>query len=136
MISVYNVKLPNKSLSNFQLIDAAKALKIPYFRGVFMRDKLPKKPYSKECGILNLDDFTGNGTHWVAWHKNGKEKFYFDSFGLIPPDEIVAYLKSPIRWNTERVQPDDQVFCGHLCLYVLKRLSEGKNLQVVVNNLY
>ena len=122
-ISVGNLVLQNKPLSNIELLEAARKLKIPNFRGVSLRDILPKKPKKKECGILNLDDTTGSGTHWVAWYKNGTEKKYFDSYGLQPPNELVDYLHSPILYNTERVQPYDQVFCGHLCLYVLKQLG-------------
>ena len=135
-ISVGNLVLPNKPLSNIELLEAARKLKIPNFRGVSLRDTLPKKPKKKECGILNLDDTTGSGTHWVAWYKNGDEKNYFDSYGLQPPNELVDYLHSPILYNTERVQPYDQVFCGHLCLYVLKQLGEGQNLQDIINSLY
>ena len=128
MIRVYDIKLPNESLSNLQLMEAVRKLKIPNFRGVCMRDNLPKEPRTKECGILNLDASTGGGTHWTAWYKNGKKKYYFDSSGLQPSTEMVSYLKPGIRYNTERVQPRDQVFCGHLCLYVLKGLSVGKHL--------
>jgi len=41
-ISVEGVVLPNEPLSNFQLIDAAKQLNIKNFRGVYLRDELPK----------------------------------------------------------------------------------------------
>ena len=135
-ISVGNLVLPNKPLSNLELLEAARKLKIPNFSGVSLRDILPKKPKKKECGILNLDDTTGSGTHWVAWYKNGTEKKYFDSYGLQPPNELVDYLHSPILYNTERVQPYDQVFCGHLCLYVLKQLGGGQHLQDIINSLY
>ena len=135
-ISVGNLVLPNKPLSNIELLEAARKLKIPNFRGVSLRDILPKKPKKKECGILNLDDTTGSGTHWVAWYKNGTEKKYFDSYGLQPPNELVDYLHSPILYNTERVQPYDQVFCGHLCLNVLKQLGGGQHLQDIINSLY
>ena len=135
-ISVGNLVLPNKPLSNIELLEAARKLKIPNFRGVSLRDILLKKPKKKECGILNLDDTTGSGTHWVAWYKNGTEKKYFDSYGLQPPNELVDYLHSPILYNTERVQPYDQVFCGHLCLYVLKQLGGGQHLQDIINSLY
>ena len=135
-ISVGNLVLPNKPLSNIELLEAARKLKIPYFRGVSLRDALPTTPKKKECGILNLDDTTGSGTHWVAWYKNGTEKKYFDSYGLQPPNELVDYLHSPILYNTERVQPYDQVFCGHLCLYVLKQLGGGQHLQDIINSLY
>ena len=38
MISIKNVTLPNKPLNTFELEDAARKLKIPYFRGVFLLD--------------------------------------------------------------------------------------------------
>ncbi|KAE9525820.1 hypothetical protein AGLY_014046 [Aphis glycines] len=36
---------------------------------VFSRDDLPKKPRTIECGILNLDVSSGDGSHWVAFYK-------------------------------------------------------------------
>ena len=58
--------------------------------GYFERHS-PKKKKMK-CGILNLDSSSGDGTHWVMWLKKGKEKFYFDSHGVQPPSELIAYL--------------------------------------------
>ena len=101
---------------------------------MFSRDQFPKRPWKKEAGILNLDEFTGNGTHWVGWYKNGK-KNYFDSFGLHPPSELVSYLGSGIRYNTERVQRPQDVICGHLTLHVIKQLSLGNDAQDVINGL-
>ena len=135
-IIVGHIVLPNKPLTNFELEEAAQELKISNFRGVFLRNTLPKRPKKNECGILNLDDTSGNGTHWVAWYKNGKNKYYFDSFGVQPPTELITYSSSPIHYNTEEIQPRDQVFCGHLCLYVLKHLSDGEKFQDVINTLY
>ena len=135
-IAVENIVLPNKPLTNFELEKAARELNISNFRGVFLRNTLPKRPRKNECGILNLDDTSGNGTHWTAWYKNGKNKYYFDSFGIQCPMELISYLKSPIHYNTEEIQPRDQVFCGHLCLYVLKHLSDGEKFQDVINTLY
>jgi len=135
-IPVYNVVLPNKPLSNVELLDTVKKIDIPGFRGVFVRDNLPSKSRKDECGILNLDDSSGTGTHWVAWSRTNKNKFYFDSYGIQPPLELVEYLKDPILYNTERLQAKDQVFCGHLCLFVLKQLSLGHHLQEIVNDLH
>ena len=138
-ISVEGIILPNIPLSNHQLIDAAKKVKLKSFRGVLCRDELPKKPRVNECGILNLDDSDSNGSHWVAWFKKGHAKIYFDSYGLHPPDEITRYL-GDVLYNTERIQPDGAVFCGHLCLYVLAKLQSSQNIaqdfQTVINNLY
>ena len=63
MISIKNVMLPNKPLSNSELKDAAKRLKISSFSGVFLLDTLPRKPNKKECGKVNFDKSGGPGTH-------------------------------------------------------------------------
>ena len=42
-------------------------------------------------------------------------------------------MEKPIRYNTDQVQPVGQVFCGHLCLYVLKELSAGHEFQNILN---
>ena len=42
-ILVDNVVLPNKPLSNLEIIDAAKMLSLYGFRGVFLRGTRPKK---------------------------------------------------------------------------------------------
>ena len=100
-ILVDRVVLPNKPLSNLEIIDAAKKLSLCGFRGIFLRDARPKKATLNECGILNLESSSGDGTLWVRWFKKGKNKFYFDSYGVQPPNELIAYLKSPIFYNSE-----------------------------------
>ena len=56
-----------KPLSSIDLNKLVKELGIKKFRGVFSRDNLPKRIRKEECGIINLDDFSGPGTHWVCW---------------------------------------------------------------------
>ena len=123
-------KLPDKVLSNFDLEEVAKDF--PYWRGIFSRDNLPKKPNIRECGILNLDSMDGKGTHWVAWYKNKGTKYYFDSYGIKPPKEMHKYLKSPIFYNSAQIQEPGTYICGHLCIYVLEKLNEGKDLLPIV----
>jgi len=60
MISVERLVMPKKALINLEIIDAVRKLKIPRFRGVFLRDNLPVEPKRMECGVLNLDDTSGN----------------------------------------------------------------------------
>ena len=135
-IDIEGVVLPNVPLTNIQLVDAVKKLNILNFKGVFSRDELPNKPKRIECGILNIDDSNGRGSHWCSFSKRGKDQLYFDSYGLPPPTELLKYLKGPVYYNSERIQPDNEVFCGHLCLYVLKKLSDGHEFQKVINDLY
>ena len=87
-ILVDSVVLLNKPLSNLDIIDATKKLSLDGFRGVFLWDTLPKKAKLNECGILNLNSSSGDGTHWVIWFKKGKDKFYFDSYGVQRADCI------------------------------------------------
>ena len=92
-----------------------------------MRDSLPKKPFQTECGILNLDKSSGNGTHWTAYYKNHSNILYFDSFGnLQPPKELVDYLGSNIKFNYESYQTYDTFICGHLCLLFLYKYCGSK----------
>ena len=64
-ILVDSVALQNKLLSNLEIIYAAKGLSVNGFREVFLRDTLPKKAKLNECGILNLDSSSDDGTNWV-----------------------------------------------------------------------
>ena len=68
-ILVDSVVLPNKPLSNHDVIDATKKLSLYGFTGLFLRDTLLTKSKLNECGIFNLDLSSGNGTHGVMWFK-------------------------------------------------------------------
>ena len=68
-ILVDSVVLPNKPLSNLEIIDAAKKQSLDGFRGVFLRNTLPRKAKLNECRILNLNSSSGDETHWVMWFK-------------------------------------------------------------------
>lgn len=48
-----------------------------------------------ECGIINLADSKDlEGTHWTCYFKKEWKVYYFDSYGIQPPIEIVKYLGS------------------------------------------
>ena len=52
MIRVKNIILPYEALSNFDLIDAVKDLKIKCFHGVYLLDTMPAKPNKKNVELL------------------------------------------------------------------------------------
>lgn len=123
MMKLFEI-LPNRPLTNIDLIEFAKKIKIPNFRGVYMRDAMPKKIKTYEKGIINLDNSTGAGSHWTAYKKFKNKIIYFDSFGnLQPPLEVMQYFKSkePVKilYNYNRFQKFNTFFCGHLCLLFL-----------------
>ena len=99
-----------------------------------MRDELKGKVGENECHILNIDDSSGDGTHWTClFNKNGK-CLYFDSYGFVPPIEVQEHCNG--CYNTFKIQTPDEVICGHYCIYVLYKLSKGALFADVLNELY
>ena len=143
-MKVYEVDIPSdKRLTNFDILHYVDLLKIPNFRGVFMRDELPTTIKSIECGIMNFNTHEKYGSHWVCYTKRGRNRIYFDSFGQVTPLEIQKYLKTELEFrndisvierNTDIVQRPNTHVCGHLCLFVLTSLMrEHLTYQEVLN---
>ena len=135
------VMLPQEALNDDDIEHYVQKLNINNFVGVRMRDELPIQPKINECGILNLNTHLQKGSHWTCWFKKGKERYYFDSFGEPPPNELLKYLKTPleleqdlpaIKCNAITVQHDQSQECGSLCLYVLKQMSMGVAFPIII----
>ena len=45
-IQIFNISVPDKPLTNIELVRYARLLNTPDFRGVFMRDTLPQYPFN------------------------------------------------------------------------------------------
>ena len=141
-MDVFGITIPDKALTNLELIDYANKLNISNCRGIFMRDTLPKIPHKIECGIVNFNTSQEPGSHWVCYSKNEDDRIYFDSYGQVTPFEIQNYLKKKnergigvIQRNTDIVQHKANI-CGHLCLFVLKALTgEHLTFQQTLNKL-
>ena len=52
----------------------------PTFNGVYSRDNLPDK-IKNGAYVINFDEYSDIGIHWVALYVNNKIAAYFDSFG-------------------------------------------------------
>lgn len=119
-----------KALSNLDIHRIAIKHKIPYWRGVYMRNELPSVPWANESTIINLGSSQTEGSHWCGLKIRTKNKqkivYYYDSYGDLPPvKEIVDYVSPyPILYNFCR----EQVLsfeCGHLCIeFLLNRNPE------------
>ena len=103
----------------------------PRFNGVYSRDNLPK--LKDGAYIINLDEYSDTGTHWVALHNN--DVTYFDSFGVERiPREIKAFVKNKnIKTNIFRVQANDSVMCGYFCIGFVDFMLKGKTLTEFTN---
>ena len=109
-----------------------------------MIDTLPRQtPHSVECGIVNLNTSSQSGNHWVCYYRNKTNRIYSDSFRQITPVEIQRYLKTGIEFargreviqrNTDIVHAANTRVCGHLCLFVLKSLTNGEQFQTILDH--
>ena len=140
---IFDINIPDKPLTNIKLSTYSRVVKMPHFRGVYMRDTLPQHPYSVERGIVNLNISNQAGSHWVYYYRNRNDIIYFDSYGQITPSEIQRYLKPSgefdrgsevIQRNADIVQAANTPVCGHLCLFVLKSLTNGERFQTILNH--
>ena len=95
-MKVYGLDISDDiGLTNIDLYRYAQELKIDNFRGVFMRNTLPKTPHQIECGIVHFNTSKQVGTHWVCYFKDGmNERIYFDSLGQVTLGELQKYLKT------------------------------------------
>jgi hypothetical protein len=102
------------------------------FSGVTAHDQLKGLVKSKWCsGIFNLENHDQGGSHWVCWLNDPKSRNveYFDSFGMIPDDRTVAFLKragKPVWYNSKQVQEMRSEECGWFCMYYIKARGEGQ----------
>ena len=128
-MNIFGNWVPAHALSNLEILDLVKILKIPNFVGCFMKNELPKRPKNVECAIVNFETNEMHGSHWVAIAKVGELKQYFDSYGGPILEEIRNYLGSRIYKSIIQVQQYNTPICGHLCLYWLKSLSLGKTFE-------
>lgn len=103
--------------TDVQLARAARGVK--NFRGVFLINELPAKPWVNESGIVNFG--RDRGTHWTSYNKRGRDVEYFDSFGAVPPPpELVRYFKGcELTYNALAHQTYDQQNCGQLSVRFL-----------------
>ena len=67
--------MPPHPLTNFEI---QKYQNEPRFNGVYFKDNLPK--IKDGAYVINLDENSDIGTHWVALCINN-DVTYFDSFG-------------------------------------------------------
>ncbi|KYQ56125.1 hypothetical protein ALC60_04948 [Trachymyrmex zeteki] len=97
------IKMPSGAATNVQL------------------DELARR---NESDIVNLDDATVPGTHWVMYAKRNNRVVYIESFGkLRPSKELVRYFGNgvtTIEYDRMSYQTYNQSFCGQMCMRFLR----------------
>ena len=99
------------------------------FNGIYSRDNLPNK-IKDGAYVINLDEHSDIGTHWIAFWVNINNVTYFDSFGVEHiPKEIKTFIKNKnVKTNIFRIQAYDSIMCGYFCIGFIDFMFKGKSL--------
>ena len=86
--------------------------------------------------VINLDQYSDTGTHWVALYVQNNDVTYFDSFGLEHiPKEIKTFTGSKnIKTNIFRIQAYDSIMCGYFCIRFIDFMLVEKTLTEFTNH--
>ena len=105
----------------------------PRFNGVYPRDDLPK--IKDGTYIINLDEHSDIGTHWVALYVHNDDVTYFDSLSVEHiPKEIKTFINNKsITKNIFRTQTYDSMMCGYFCIGFIDFMLAGKILTEYTN---
>ena len=68
--------MPPHSLTNFEIQNYYQ--NEPRFNGVYSRDNLPR--IRDGAYVINLDEYSDIGTHWISLYVQNNDVTYFDSF--------------------------------------------------------
>jgi len=113
-----------KELSDIQL----KKMLGYKINGVFMKNKYPRK-LKNGWYIVNMQSFNvGNGTHWICFNNNEGNIFYFDSYGIEPPLEILKHAKS-CYYNVKKIQDYNSEACGWFCVALILYFFKYQNVE-------
>ena len=101
----------------------------PRFNGVYSRDNLPDK-IKDWVYVMNLDEYSDIGTHWIALYVNNKTVTYFDNFGVehIPKEMKKIINNKNIIANIFRLQAYDSVMCGYFSIVFIDFMFNGNSL--------
>lgn len=102
-------------------------------------DKLPHLHTLPAALVINLDDSTQPGSHWVTVYIDTNNKGeYFDSYGREPNETLKNYMHkytTNIKHNKKCIQQPLTATCGQLCIYYLVWRSRGVPMKNIVNSL-
>ena len=105
------------------------------FNGAYSRYNLPNK-IKDGAYVINLDEYSDNGTHWVALYVVNKNVNCFDSFVAEHiPKEIKKFINGSLSITTNifRIQPYDSIMCGYFCIGFINFMFDGKTLTEYTN---
>ena len=128
--------------SNQDLEDFMKQHPSIPFNGCCAKDTIPQMDKSLDWAmIVNMSDETNGkgvplpGTHWVVIGCKDKDSFYFDSFGLPPPMDVIRYFKTDSMIQSRKeIQSKESRNCGwYSVACILYLFSHKETVEKMLN---
>jgi len=121
-------------LSNYDIIELANKLKINDLVFVGSQDLLntiPKKMRKNKFYIINFDNESGAGNHWVCLSTHmskDRDPFYADSFGQPPPIKVHTFVSNlkpkQLNYWDKQLQSLNSTICGWYCVLVCDMMNQ------------
>lgn len=90
------------------------------YRGTYAIDQFTTLDSITDGGyIINTDPLDYPGTHWLAFHKKGNDKRYFDSFGMKPYSFVDEKIGGNMQYLDCSFQNPKNATCGLYCLFFI-----------------
>ena len=101
----------------------------PKLNDVYSHDN-PHDKMKDGAYVINLDEYADVGTHWIVLYKLNYDATYFDSFMVEHiPKEIKRFIGNKnMETNILRIQVNNSVMCGYLCITIIDFMFAGKTL--------
>lgn len=92
-------------------------------RDIVSKDQLASIPALPGGYIINLDDSTGQGTHWIALWLADSVALYFDSFGMPPHVAVMNFIRKyglkRFIYIKKQIQDIRSGYCGQYSIIFL-----------------
>ena len=95
---------------------------------------MPNKIKDGAC-VINLEEYSDIGTHWIALYVKNNDITYFDSFGVehIPKEIIKSIGRKNLIANIFKIQAYDSIMWGYFCIGFINFMCKGKPLTEFTN---
>ena len=106
----------------------------PRFNGVYSRDNLPK--IKDRAYVINLDEYSDIGAHWIALYVQNNGVTYFDSSRVEHiRKEIKTFISNKnIKSKYFSIQTYDSIMWGYFRIGFIDFMLTGKTLTEFTNH--
>jgi len=113
-------------MNNRQIDASLKDIKS--YKGCIFKDAINRKTRNGSY-VVNMDNSDGAGTHWCGLVLTTNIGYWYDSFGVHPPEEtkVLKRTNRKVYFNSDQLQSVIAKTCGAWCVDFIKHMNDTKN---------